>query len=144
MILDCGEDKPDSTWVYYGMNDFTKLRKDQVEFLKKELASKEFKKAKRRVLLHHAPIYGLGEYYNPSLELWGPLLKNAPFDVSVNAHTHRFAYHPRGTQGNSYPVVIGGGYRPEGATVMILSKKGDNLTLKVLDINGKELLQTAL
>ncbi|MBO4945157.1 MAG: metallophosphoesterase [Muribaculaceae bacterium] len=144
VILDCGEDKPDSTWVYYGMNDFTKLRKDQVEFLKKELASKEFKKAKRRVLLHHAPIYGLGEYYNPCLELWGPLLKNAPFDVSVNAHTHRFAYHPRGTQGNSYPVVIGGGYRPEGATVMILSKKGDNLTLKVLDINGKELLQTAL
>lgn len=147
VILDCGEDKPDSTWVYYGLNDFTRLRLEQVDFLKKELASKEFKKAKRRVLVHHAPVYGLEvDYtdYNPCLELWGPLLEKAPFDVALNAHTHAYAYHPRGTKGNNYPVVVGGGYRPEEATVMILSKKGDSLTLKVLDINGKELLNTAL
>lgn len=35
VMLDCGEDKPDSTWVYYGLNDFSGLRKEQVGFLEK-------------------------------------------------------------------------------------------------------------
>ena len=34
MILDCGGDKPDTTSVCYGMNDFTRLRQDQLQFLK--------------------------------------------------------------------------------------------------------------
>lgn len=32
VILDCGEDKPDSTWVYYDLNDFAGLRMEQVGF----------------------------------------------------------------------------------------------------------------
>ena len=35
VMLDCGEDKPDYDWVYYGLNDFTQLRNEQVDFLKK-------------------------------------------------------------------------------------------------------------
>ena len=58
VMLDCGEDKPDDHWVYYGLNDFTQLRNEQVDFLKKELSSKEFKKAGKRVLIHHIPLYG--------------------------------------------------------------------------------------
>lgn len=38
----------------------------------------------------------------------GGLLAKAPFDVSINAHTHRFAYWPKGSVGNNFPVVIGG------------------------------------
>ena len=38
VMLDCGEDKPDDHWVYYGLNDFTQLRNEQVDFLKKELS----------------------------------------------------------------------------------------------------------
>ena len=40
VMLDCGEDKPDTTWVYYGLNDFSQLRQDQIGFLKEELNSK--------------------------------------------------------------------------------------------------------
>ena len=25
VMLDCGEDKPDDHWVYYGLNDFTQI-----------------------------------------------------------------------------------------------------------------------
>lgn len=42
VMLDCGEDKTDDHWVYYDLNDFTQLRNEQVGFLKKELAAKEF------------------------------------------------------------------------------------------------------
>lgn len=69
----------------------------------------------------------------------GGLLAKAPFDVSINAHTHRFAYWPKGFVGNNFPVVIGGGNRPENATVMILSKKGKVMTLKALNTKGETL-----
>ena len=36
VLLDCGEDKPDDTPVYAGLNDFTQLRNDQVNFLQTE------------------------------------------------------------------------------------------------------------
>ncbi len=141
VMLDCGEDKPDSTWVYYGLNDFTGLRNDQTGFLKAELHGEAFRKASRRVLLNHIPVYGNGDEYQPCTELWGPLLAKAPFDVNLSAHTHQYAFHPRGTVGNPFPVAIGGGYKPESATVMVLRKKGKELSLQVLNTKGETLLE---
>ena len=139
VMLDCGEDKPDDHWVYYGLNDFTQLRNEQVDFLKKELSSKEFKKAGKRVLIHHIPLYG-NDGKNLCANLWTKLLEKAPFNISLNAHTHKYAYHPKGVLGNNYPVIIGGGYKMDGATVMILEKKKDELRVKVLNAKGKILL----
>lgn len=139
VMLDCGEDKPDDHWVYYDLNDFTQLRNEQVGFLKQELSSKEFKKAKKRVLIHHIPLYGNYEK-NLCADLWTKLLEKAPFNVSLNAHTHKYAYHPKGELGNNYPVIIGGGYRMEGATVMILEKKKDEMRIRVLNAKGETLL----
>ena len=139
VMLDCGEDKPDSHWVYYDLNDFTQLRNEQVGFLKKELAAKEFKKAKKRILLHHIPLYG-NDGKNLCTELWTKLLEKAPFDICLNAHTHKYAYHPKGELGNHYPVIIGGGYKMEGATVMILEKKKEELRVRVLNAKGETLL----
>ena len=116
VMLDCGEDKPDDHWVYYGLNDFTQLRNEQVDFLKKELSSKEFKKAGKRVLIHHIPLYG-NDGKNLCANLWTKLLEKAPFNISLNAHTHKYAYHPKGELGNNYPVIIGGGYKMDGATL---------------------------
>lgn len=139
VMLDCGEDKPDDHWVYYGLNDFTQLRNEQVDFLKNELSSKEFKKAGKRVLIHHIPLYG-NDGKNLCANLWTKLLEKAPFNISLNAHTHKYAYHPKGELGNNYPVIIGGGYKMDGATVMILEKKKDELRVKVLNAKGKILL----
>ena len=139
VMLDCGEDKPDDHWVYYGLNDFTQLRNEQVDFPKKELSSKEFKKAGKRVLIHHIPLYG-NDGKNLCANLWTKLLEKAPFNISLNAHTHKYAYHPKGELGNNYPVIIGGGYKMDGATVMILEKKKDELRVKVLNAKGKILL----
>ena len=137
VMLDCGEDKTDDHREYSGLNDFTQLRNEQVAFLEQELSSKAFKKADKRILIHHIPLYGCD---NLCKELWEPFLKKAPFNVSLNAHTHRFAHHPKGSLGNNYPVVIGGGKNPENATVMILEKKKGELRIKVLNTEGKVLL----
>lgn len=140
VMLDCGEDKVDSHPVYYGLNDFTALRAEQAEFLKNELASDEFAKADKRIIIHHIPMYGNYEK-NLCEDLWKPLLDSAPFDLSVNAHTHKFAFHPKGEVGNNYPVVIGGGYKEESATVMVIDKRPGELHLRVLNTNGDTLLE---
>ena len=137
VMLDCGEDKTDDHREYSGLNDFTQLRHEQVGFLEQELNSKAFKKADKRILIHHIPLYGC---QNLCKDLWEPLLRKAPFHISLNAHTHKFSHHPKGALENNYPVVIGGGNKVENATVMILEKKKGELKIKVLDAEGKVLL----
>ncbi len=137
VFLDCGEDKPDDHWVYYGLNSFEQLRNDQVEFLETETKSKEFKSASKRVLIQHIPLYGMGEdRYVPCKELWSDILNSGNFSVGINGHTHSFAYHEPGSLGNTYPVIIGGGPKEKDATVMILRKVGESLHLKVLGFDG--------
>lgn len=145
VMFDCGEDKPDSTWVYYGLNDFTQLRLDQQVFLREEIAGKTFKKASKRILIGHIPIYGNGDTYYPSTELWADILAKAPFHVSVSGHMHQYVYYPKGAKRNNpFPEVVGGGPQLDRATVMILSKKGATLTLTVMNAKGETLLEQEL
>ena len=143
VLLDCGEDKPDDHWVYYGLNDFSQLRRDEAQFLKKELKSRAFKKAAKRVLIHHIPLYG-NDGPNLCADLWLPLLEKAPFNVCLNAHTHKYAYHPTGELGNNYPVVNGGGPQKDKATVMVITKRGKEMRVKVLNAAGQTLLDISV
>ncbi|WP_029904366.1 endonuclease/exonuclease/phosphatase family protein [Prevotella sp. 10(H)] len=140
VLLDCGEDKKDSTPVYYDLNDFTHYREAQAEFLRKEIASEEFKSANKRVLIHHIPVYCERLKYNPCRDLWGSVLSKAVFDVSLNGHMHKFEFIPEGKAGNKFPAVIGGGPSDKNGTVFILQKKGEKMTLKVLNVKGEEVL----
>lgn len=140
MLLDCGEDKPDDHWVYYGLNDFAGFRREQAAFLERENASAAFRKAHRRVLVHHVPVWGNTDEYRPCTELWSPVLRKMPFDIDLAAHTHEYRYHPvGGGEGNPFPVVVGGGPSLEAATLLVLTKKGGDMWLRVLDTKGREL-----
>lgn len=139
VMLDCGEDKPDDHWVYYGLNDFTQFRHEQADFLKREIASKDFRKTKRHVLIHHIPVWGNTDKYQPCTELWAPILRKSGFDLNLCGHTHKYAKHLPGDATNPpFPVFVGGGYEPDGATMMVLTKRGKTLLLRVLDTSGKE------
>ena len=144
MILDCGEDKADSHREYAGFNDFTQLRAEETDFIRQELKSKAFRKAKRRILISHIPIFGNDDKYQPCRDAWAPLLKAQPFDVALFAHTHDFRYEPRDLEGATFPVVNGGGPQLKRATVTILQKRGNALHLKVLAKNPANCLDIDL
>lgn len=130
VVLDCGEDKPDDTWVYYGLNDFDGLRQEQADFLRKELASKAFKRARHRVLLHHIPLWGNADKFSPCTDIWGPLLCRQAFDFDVAGHNHEaLTIEPDG--GHRFPVYIGGGPTPQSATMIVISRRDSTLTLTV-------------
>ncbi|MGL5317729.1 MAG: metallophosphoesterase [Bacteroidales bacterium] len=144
VMLDCGEDKPDDHWVYYGLNSFESFRNEQTEFLREELRSKAHKRAMNRVLIHHIPIYGYETEYEPCRELWSPLLQKSKFDIALNAHTHEYKYLHSGEDQNRFPVVIGGGPKQGDATVMILRKTGKVMTAEIKNDSGKTLDQLEL
>jgi predicted phosphodiesterase len=145
VLLDCGEDKPDDHAEYSGMNDFTGYREAQAGFLAAEIPSQAFAKASRRILIHHIPLYVKAvEKFNPCKELWQPYLVDAGFDVALNGHTHRHEYVAKGTSDNNFPVVVGGSSSDTGATVTILRKTGNELNLKVVQIDGTTLLNLNL
>ena len=136
VFLDAGEDKPDTTPVYAGLNDFTQLRNDQAEFLNSELKSKDFRKAAHRVLISHIPVFGNDDKYRPGLELWGPLLKDQPFNIAFGAHTHDLMWHSKGVDGCRFPVLIGGGPSVKKCAVSILTSRGGKLHIKTLTPKG--------
>jgi hypothetical protein len=84
------------------------------------------------------------ESFNPCRDEWGSILAKAPFDICLNAHTHRFNYIPKGTDGNNFPVIIGGGNNEQSATVSILQKKGKQMTLTMLNAEGETVLSLNL
>ena len=139
VILDCGEDKPDEHWVYYGLNDFAAFRLEQARFLSSELKSREFKQSNRRVLLHHVPLWGNSDKFAPCIDMWSPILEKAKFDIALNGHTHRFRFHETGMVSNPFPVCVGGGPKESEATMFVLTKKGKNMHIRVLDTKGTEL-----
>lgn len=144
MVLDCGEDKPDDNREYAGFNDFTQLRAEETEFIKQELNSPAFKKAKRRILLSHIPIFGNDDKYQPCRDLWAPLLQSQPFDLAICAHTHRFNYAPQGLEGATYPVINGDGPRINRASVIILQKRGKSLHLRTLSRKPENCIEVEL
>ena len=144
MVLDCGEDKADDHREYAGFNDFTQLRAEETDFIKRELKSPAFRKAKRRILLSHIPVFGNDDKYQPCRDAWASLLKDQPFSVAISAHTHKFNYSPKGLEGATYPVLVGDGPNIKGATVTILQKKGNALHLKTLSKNPNNCIEVDL
>lgn len=132
VILDQGEDKPDDQKVYAGLNDFTQLRQDQVSFLQCELNSREFKKASRRVLISHIPIFCNEDKYHPCTQLWGDMLRNKPFDINFCAHTHKLEFFKQGAKGTKFPIMRGGGPEIDRCAVSVLTKRGAKLNLRVV------------
>ena len=100
------------------------------------ITSKEFKKADKRILIHHIPIYGSlsGNLREP---LQRPLLDKVTFDVAFNGHLHQYTFHPTGSSENRYPVLVGGGKIMDNATVFILQKSKWKLKVKVINTSGE-------
>ena len=71
-------------------------------------------------------------------------MANAPFNLNISAHTHQYAFHPKGSLGNNFPVIVGGGDKLDSATGMVLREKGNEMRGRVVDARGETLLDLKL
>ena len=62
IVLDCGEDKPDTDVEYSGLIDFDSYMLEQKDWLSREIDNPEFKNASYRVVISHIPFTKGGWY----------------------------------------------------------------------------------
>ncbi len=113
IVLDTGEDKPDTHPVYGGINRFDEYRRQQAEWLEKEIGSKRFRKTKNRIVLMHIPPVHTSRTATPEdhavghlAELFTPIFNKAKVDLVLSGHTHRHYFVEKRDGSNKFPVVI--------------------------------------
>ncbi|MEP6832846.1 MAG: FN3 domain-containing metallophosphoesterase family protein [Gemmatimonas sp.] len=112
LVLDTGEDKPDSTQVYAALNRFDEYRADELAWFKRHAAADtRAKTAPFRIVVMHQPTWGAG-WISPASDsvraAWLKATNAAGVDLVIAGHTHRFSFTPAGAQGNNYPVLVVG------------------------------------
>jgi predicted phosphodiesterase len=146
--LDTGEDKPDAHPVFAGTAAYEPYRQQQAAWLKKVVAREEIAQAPIRLAACHIPLRGLkgdndgttlegyARYSGMGAKLWLPILRQARFAAVFSGHTHQ---HRIDEPSETEPVmqIVGGGPRPEGATLTIVHAQGDTAEVRVEDLAGK-------
>lgn len=144
LVLDTGEDKPDDTKVYAGINDFDGYRTQQTEWLKKVLSTKEFRKAKHKIVLMHMPPFECPN--TPDNENhgcrqiqkeWLPLFNKAGIDLMFCGHTHEYIFQTQGTKGNNFPIVVSDNH-----SAIRVDVSDDAIRVQVKNEDGKLLLDS--
>ena len=120
IVLDTGEDKPDTHPVYAGIVDFDAYRREQTLWLENQLRSKAARKAKYRVVMMHIPpLYSDEEHGTLQCrELFLPLFNKYKVDLLICGHTHQFGMHPAVKGKHDFPIIIGGGPKTGNRTLL--------------------------
>lgn len=146
VMIDSGEDKPDNHWVYAGLTSFDKYRTEQAKWLEELVKTKEFRKAKYRIVISHFPMtkglydfkgenHGMDDLSQKCL----PILNKAKIDLMISGHTHEYAFHERNTGGNNFPILVG-----SNKSAARLDISNGKIKIKAIDLTGNILLERIL
>lgn len=108
IVLDGGEDKPDTDIEYGGLAAYDQYRIEEQEWLKKVVQSEAFKSAKHKIVMMHIPPGGEDTWHGPVhiSELFVPVLNGTGIDLMLCGHIHRHNYYKDGVGGTDFPVLI--------------------------------------
>lgn len=134
IVLDGGEDKPDSCLEYYETAQYDKYRMEEAEWLKGVVESDECKSAKYRVvIMHMPPIGGKNMWHGPKHagECFLPILNKANITVMLSGHTHRYSYNTPETTDAEFPILVN-----SHNTALKANINADGITINVIDMSG--------
>ena len=131
VVLDCGEDKPDSDLEYSGIVAFDNYREQQATWLKNALKQDIFLDAPFRVVMVHMPPFGGWHGEKEIEEKFVPLLEQAGIDVMLCGHLHRHIYKKAG-DGQNFPVIAN-----SNRAVIKVHTENSIMNVNVVDTGGK-------
>ena len=134
IMLDSGEDKPDSDIEYSGLSQFDAYRSEQQTWLKSVTESDAFRTAAYRLAFVHIPPvdtdwHGAQEVKAKFL----PALNGTGITAMFCGHTHRYSYVEPDAQ-HDFPILINGT-----DTALEFKANASRLTVTRKDTSGKEL-----
>ncbi|HHU95944.1 MAG: FN3 domain-containing metallophosphoesterase family protein [Bacteroidota bacterium] len=132
LVLDCGEDKPDSDIEYSGIVAFDNYRTEQAKWLEKIIQSDEFKQAPFKVVITHIPPFGNWHGEKEILEKFVPTLNKAGIDLMMCGHLHRYIYQEKSDAIN-FPILVN--HNREMIGVMANDKE---IEVRITNTKGKQ------
>jgi len=139
IVLDCGEDKPDNNKNYFGLADYDSYRQEELEWLKNEVKSDDFRNAKKRIVFIHMPVLK-EENQNHAMKFladnFGPVLQSAGISLMMSAHTHQNAFYEAGKSGFGYPLLVNSN---NSFVEVVVDVKGIRVVVK--NVEGKPLAE---
>jgi predicted phosphodiesterase len=143
IVLDPGEDKPDSHPDYGGITAFDRYRSEQAEWLEKTVKSEKYQQAKHRIVLSHIPPFGssfltYGEDYAGMQvsRLFIPLLNSAGVDLMISGHTHRHFILEEKEGINNFPILVN-----DNQSASFITVDNDGIHVKTVNTKGKITLE---
>ncbi|MBX3257719.1 MAG: metallophosphoesterase [Chitinophagaceae bacterium] len=105
IVLDGGEDKPDSDIEYSGITDMDNYRTEQANWLAKVVQTDAFKNAKYKIAICHIPPAD-GWHGNQEIKKkWVPVLNKAGINIFIAAHEHRHRIQ-KSSGAIQFPVIV--------------------------------------
>ncbi len=107
VVLDSGEDKPDSAFEYGCVAAYDAYREQEAEWLREVVKSEEFASAPVKIaLLHVPPEKGDGWWGSNELKrLLIPPLEEAGVHLMLSGHVHRHSFRKPGECDTKFPVI---------------------------------------
>ena len=108
LILDGGEDKPDSAPEYSGTAEYDVFRQAELEWLKEVIKDPLFVDAPVKVAVMHIPALLFPDSWYAQVWLnknFVPVLNEAGVDVMLSGHHHQHLNVKVGDCGNEFPII---------------------------------------
>lgn len=105
VVLDCGEDKPDSDIEYSGIVAFDQYRDAEQSWLRGAIKSPEFTEAPFKVVVVHMPPFGGWHGEDEVLTKFVPILNEARVDLMLCGHLHKHVNQQPGN-GINFQVLV--------------------------------------
>jgi len=149
LVIDTGEDKPDSTQVYAGLNRLEAYRAEELVWFKRHTSTApRARSAPFRVAVMHQPTFGWGWPNSPASDSaraqWVAAANAAGVDLVIAGHTHRFSLTQPGTNGANYPVLVVGQDQVAKVhatatelRVQVIGKSGEEVTAFTLPVKRR-------
>lgn len=135
IVLDGGEDKPDSDIRNLELMVHDPYREQVAEWLKGVVASEEFRSAPVKIVFLHMPPSPKGWHGGAEIDrLYTPILNEAGIDVMFSAHIHRYKLWKAGDKatGCNFPILCN-----PNQTRMDVDVDAKTITCNIYDKEGK-------
>lgn len=131
VVLDCGEDKPDSDIEYSGIVAFDQYRDAEQSWLRGAIKSQEFTEAPFKVVVVHMPPFGGWHGEDEVFTKFVPILNEAKVDLMLCGHLHK-PVNQQPENGINFPILVN-----SNTAVVRAEATSTTLDLKVIGEKGE-------
>ena len=111
IVFDAGETGTNRSILYSGKDVYEEYLNEQIEWAKKAMQEKSFRKAPVKVCILHVPMIDHENKDDYLLQRWlnvhmVPMLNKAGIDLMIGADLHEFMFCETGTMNNDFPIIV--------------------------------------